>query len=89
MSKKNDYWTLFSAGISAPFISYAISIVLSAFYEILIATGAIGAFVALLLAISEEYDSIMELFGHLSLKEVSFFIGFAISIAILSQCKLA
>ncbi len=89
MIKKKDNWTLFCIGISAPFVSYAIGTMMSAFYEILIATGAIGAFVALLLAISEEYDSIMELFGHLSLKEVSFFIGFAISIAILSQCKLA
>ena len=89
MIKKKDNWTLFCIGISAPFVSYAIGTMMSVFYEILIATGAIGASVALLLTVSEKYDSIIELFGHLSLKEVSFFIGYIISIAILSQCKLA
>jgi hypothetical protein len=37
MTKKKDNWTLFCAGIGAPFISFALSAMISAFHDILIA----------------------------------------------------
>ena len=83
METKKEDWALFCAGVAAPFVSFAVGVAVSALLGVLIALGAIGLLVAVIISIIDGLNEVEELVAHVVRKEIPFIVGFIFSTIIL------
>lgn len=73
----------FSDGIAAAVGAYVIDVVIDAMSGVLLTCGILGAFVALIIAVSENASDVQELIGHILAKEFLFLLGFGLGVFLL------